>query len=59
TDVAADAEYAAAVAWAVENEITAGTGDGTTFAPGNPCNRGQIVTFLFRQLAEKETEPAA
>ena len=59
TDVAADAEYAAAVAWAVENEITAGTGDGTTFAPGNPCNRGQIVTFLFRQLAEKETESAA
>ena len=59
TDVASDAEYAAAVAWAVENEITAGTGDGTTFAPGNPCNRGQIVTFLFRQLAEKETEPAA
>ncbi len=59
TDVASDAEYAAAVAWAVENEITAGTGDGTTFAPGNPCNRGQIVTFLFRQLAEKETESAA
>lgn len=59
TDVAADAEYAGAVAWAVENEITAGTGDGTTFAPDNPCNRGQIVTFLFRQLAEKETEPAA
>ena len=59
TDVAADAEYAGAVAWAVENEITAGTGDGTTFAPGNPCNRGQIVTFLYRQLAEKETTPAA
>ena len=52
TDVAADAEYAAAVACAVENEITAGTGDGTTFAPGNPCNRGQIVTFLFRAAAE-------
>ena len=44
---------------AAENEITAGTGDGSTFAPENPCNRGQIVTFLFRQLAEKETEPAA
>ena len=59
TDVAADAGYAGAVAWAVENEITAGTGDGTTFAPQNPCNRGQIVTFLFRQLAEKDAEPAA
>ena len=53
TDVAADAGYAGAVAWAVENEITAGTGDGTTFAPENPCNRGQIVTFLFRAAAEK------
>ena len=52
TDVAADADYAAAVAWAVENEITAGTGDGTTFAPDSPCNRGQIVTFLYRSLAE-------
>ena len=56
---AAESPDAGAVAWAVENEITAGTGDGTTFAPENPCNRGQIVTFLFRQLAEKETEPAA
>lgn len=53
TDVAADAGYVGAVAWAVENEITAGTGDGTTFAPENPCNRGQIVTFLFRAAAEK------
>lgn len=52
TDVAADADYAAAVAWAVENEITAGTGDGTTFSPDNPCNRGQIVMFLYRSLAE-------
>lgn len=52
TDVAADAAYAGAVAWAVENEITAGTGDGTTFSPDNPCNRGQIVTFLYRSLAE-------
>ncbi len=58
TDVAADAEYAGAVAWAVENGITTGTTE-TTFAPDNNCNRGQIVTFLYRQLAEKETTPAA
>lgn len=58
TDVAADAEFAGAVAWAVESGITTGTTE-TTFAPDNSCNRGQIVTFLYRQLAEKETTPAA
>jgi hypothetical protein len=51
TDVAADAEYAQAVAWAVEKGITTGTGDGTTFSPDNTCTRGQIVTFLYRAQA--------
>jgi len=48
SDVAADAYYAKAVAWAVLNGITKGTGDGTTFSPDAICNRAQIVTFLFR-----------
>lgn len=48
-DVAANAAYKQAVDWAVEAEITAGTGDGSTFSPNNVCTRGQIVTFLFRQ----------
>ena len=48
TDVPADAYYYDAVAWAVENGITTGTGDGTTFSPNAPCTRGQIVTFLWR-----------
>lgn len=50
TDVDAGAEYAQAVAWAVKEGITAGT-SATTFAPGNTCTRGQIVTFLHRSLA--------
>ena len=50
TDVDAGAEYAQAVAWAVKKGITAGT-SATTFAPGNTCTRGQIVTFLHRSLA--------
>ena len=50
TDVAEDAEYAQAVAWAVENGVTAGTGDGATFSPDNTCTRGQIVTFLYRAM---------
>lgn len=50
TDVSEDAEYAAAVAWAVELKVTTGTTE-TTFSPDNACNRGQIVTFLYRELA--------
>ena len=47
TDVPADAFYAKAVAWAVENGITGGTGDGK-FSPDATCPRAQIVTFLWR-----------
>lgn len=50
TDVDAGAEYAQAVAWAVKKGVTAGT-SATTFAPDNTCTRGQIVTFLYRDLA--------
>ena len=46
-DVPADAYYAKAVAWAVENGITDGTSD-TTFAPGTICTRAHGVTFLSR-----------
>ncbi|MFI3226062.1 MAG: S-layer homology domain-containing protein [Clostridia bacterium] len=46
-DVDADSYYASAVAWAVENAITNGTGD-DTFAPEENCTREQIVTFLYR-----------
>ena len=46
-DVSADAYYAKAVAWAVENGITGGTGDGK-FSPDATCTRAQSVTFLYR-----------
>ena len=46
-DVPADAFYAKAVAWAVENGITGGTGDGK-FSPDAACTRAQAVTFLYR-----------
>ena len=49
-DVDEDAYYADAVAWAVEEGITNGTSD-TTFSPDNNCTRGQIVTFLYRDMA--------
>jgi len=47
TDVEPGAYSYHAILWAVENEITQGTSD-TTFAPKEPCTRGQIVTFLYR-----------
>lgn len=49
-DVSEDAEYAYAVAWAVAEGITDGSGDGL-FSPDTICSRGQIVTFLYRYLA--------
>ena len=48
-DVPADSYYAQAVAWAVENGITAGVGGGH-FAPDSTCTRGQIATFLYRYM---------
>lgn len=44
---AAYLSYAKAVAWAAENGITNGTGNGK-FAPNAVCTRAQIVTFLYR-----------
>ncbi len=57
-DVSTDAYYAKAVAWAVENGITTGTGDGK-FSPDATCTRAQSVTFLFRaigKLADSKAE---
>ena len=51
TDVAADAYYADAVLWAVKKGITMGT-TSTTFSPDADCTRAQIVTFLWRTMAE-------
>ena len=48
-DVPADSYYAQAVAWAVENGITAGVGNGR-FDPNSTCTRGQIATFLYRYM---------
>ena len=51
TDVSAGADYAPAVAWAVEQKITSGTGGGN-FSPAATCTRGQIVTFLHRAMGK-------
>ena len=47
TDVASDAYYAPAVAWAAEQNVTGGVGNGL-FSPDTTCTRAQIVSMLYR-----------
>lgn len=51
TDVPAGTFYTDAVKWAVEEKITTGV-TSTTFVPGKNCTRGDIVTFLWRNLGK-------
>ena len=46
-DVPVGSFYHKAVLWAAQREITVGM-DGGNFCPAEPCSRGQIVTFLYR-----------
>ncbi len=46
-----DPADAAPVLWALERGVTTGVSE-TAFAPGRPCSRAQIVTFLCRAFAE-------
>ena len=48
-DVPADAYYAGAVSWAVENGITVGVGGGR-FDPNGTCTRAQVAAFLARHM---------
>ena len=50
TDIPAGSDYAMAVAWAVEKDVTSGT-SATTFSPDMTCTRAQIVTLLYRAAA--------
>ena len=58
TDVPADAYYSTAVAWAVENGITSGTG-ANLFSPDAPCTRAQAVTFLWRAAGSPAAQGGA
>lgn len=51
SDVSESAAYYKAVLWAVENGITAGT-TATTFSPARTVNRGESMTFLYRQVGK-------
>ena len=47
SDVGEDDYFYKAVLWALDDNVTMGTGD-NTFSPDEPCTRAQIVTFLWR-----------
>ena len=49
TDVSSSGYYYKALLWASETKVVAGISD-TTFGLGEPCTRGMIVTFLYRNL---------
>ena len=53
SDVAKNAYYYDAVMWAVGKGVTTGTG-ANTFSPDDICNRGQVVTFLWRAAGQPE-----
>ncbi len=62
-DVAADAYYAKAVAWAVETGVANGTGE-NRFSPDEPVTREQLATFLYRYaqaqgITLEKTKPSA
>ena len=42
-----------AILWAVENGITKGTSK-TKFSPTNTCTRGEVVTFLYRDVVGEQ-----
>ncbi len=58
TDVAADAWYADAVAWAADAGIVTGVSD-ITFAPDQMMTREQIATILYRYAAYKNYDVTA
>ena len=58
TDVKSSDYFYDAVLWAYKNKITTGT-TATTFGPNETCNRGQIVTFLWRYKGKKAAKSGA
>ena len=52
-DVPEDSFYFEPILWAVYSGITNGVDD-THFAPNQPCNRAQVVTFLWRAAGEPD-----
>ena len=57
SDVPNGAWYANAVNWAVDNNVTNGTGN-NQFSPERICTRAEIIAFLWRAYGEPEPSSA-
>ncbi len=57
TDVPKNAYYHDAVVWAYKAAVTNGRSE-TIFDPKGTCNRGEVVTFLWRAAGRPEPESA-
>lgn len=57
TDVKKGSYYYRAVLWAKQKGITSGKSK-TRFAPNDPCTRGQIMTFLWKEKGSPQESTA-
>ena len=57
TDVAASNTFASAICWVSSTGITMGTGNGSTYSPSNPVNRGSMAAFLYRLAGSPKWDP--
>ena len=57
TDVASSNTFAPAICWVSATGITMGTGDGSTYSPSNPVNRGSMAAFLYRLAGSPKWTP--
>ena len=48
SDVDPGSTHEAGIAWLVDQEVTAGCGDGSAYCPTDDVNRGRMATFLHR-----------
>ena len=57
TDVPTTHTFYNAICWVRETGITMGTGDGSTYSPSNPVNRGSMAAFLYRLAGSPKWDP--
>ena len=57
SDVEATNTFVDAICWVSSTGITKGTGDGSTYSPTAPVNRGSMAAFLYRLAGSPKWDP--
>ena len=57
TDVPLSHTFYESICWASAYSVTKGTGDGSTYSPSNPVNRGSMAAFLYRLAGSPKWDP--